>query len=131
MLRVPYGHFDTKRFSEEKATTNLQFQKEAAVDQSLSGIENRRNEYVYPEQIKIFKETLDELRKRSIAGYLKKADKSQVELVEKLSRSFIRRIINLPAYYLKQVRERDKVNELSEILNQLFSPINHKTHGNK
>ncbi|MFY0650855.1 MAG: glutamyl-tRNA reductase [Cyclobacteriaceae bacterium] len=72
-------------------------------------------------EIKRFKETLEALRKRSIAKYIKNADDEQRNMIDELSSSIIHKIVKLPALQLKQACERDRADQLGQTLNELFN----------
>ncbi|MFY0598481.1 MAG: glutamyl-tRNA reductase [Cyclobacteriaceae bacterium] len=78
--------------------------------------------------IKKFKETLETLRKEAMSEYLRKSDPTQTEMMEDLSRSIIQRIVKLPVLQLKQVCERERVDQLGESLNELFNLEYHENH---
>jgi glutamyl-tRNA reductase len=94
---------------------------ELIIAESLSDLEQWTIEYAHTREIKKFKETLDQLRKEAIGTYLKEANLVQNELIEEVSKAIIQRIVKLPAIQLKQICERDRADQLSQTLNELFN----------
>lgn len=95
---------------------------EAMVEAALEDFQDWTQTYACTRQLSQFKATLDALRQRTIAAHLKKIDQTQLNLIEEISKSLVDRIVKLPAVQLRQQCERDRAEELSHTLNQLFDP---------
>ena len=94
---------------------------ENIISESLSDLAQWTIAYGHTREIKRFKETLEQLRKECICTYLNDVNQAQNEMIQEVSKAIIQRIVKLPAVQLKQVCERDRADQLSQSLNELFN----------
>ncbi len=94
---------------------------EAIIRHSIDELNSWTETYQHTHHLKRFRETLDKLRKEAMAGYLKKADPDQHEVMEDLSKAIIDKIVKLPAIQLKQSCQREHSELLGTSLNALFN----------
>ncbi|MDN3669143.1 glutamyl-tRNA reductase [Echinicola jeungdonensis] len=129
-------YFNLDQIGQYSEDTLQQRQKEIPkveklILQSIADLSQWVEEYHFTRQIKQFKSTLDQLRKRAMAAHLKKLDPDYHEHMEEFSKSLIDLIVKLPAVQLRQVCERDRAHELSETLNHLFNLEHHQFTNHK
>ena len=67
------------------------------------------------------KDALEQIRKEEIAKFLKNADKDQADLIEKVTKSMVHKIIKLPVLQLKAACKRGEEDTLIDVLNDLFN----------
>lgn len=75
----------------------------------------------FTDQVKRFKETLEEIRRQSLASVARKMSADQQILAEEVTQKMIQKIVNLPAITLRSACKRGNVEELSDSLNELFN----------
>ena len=71
--------------------------------------------------IKKLKETLETIRKKEIAQYLKNANQKEVELLESVTKGVIQRVLKLPVLQLKNACRRGEAESLVESLHDIFN----------
>ena len=71
--------------------------------------------------IKKLKETLESIRKKEIAQYLKNANQKEVELLESVTKGVIQRVLKLPVLQLKNACRRGEAESLVESLHDIFN----------
>ncbi|RJE71391.1 glutamyl-tRNA reductase [Reichenbachiella sp. MSK19-1] len=67
------------------------------------------------------KNALEDIRKNEIARHLKKISPEESELVDKVTKSMMQKIIKLPVLQLKAACKRGEADSLIEVLNDLFN----------
>jgi len=67
------------------------------------------------------KNALEQIRKEEIARYLKDSSVDEAEMVEKLTKSIMQKVIKLPVLQLKAACRRGEAETLIDVLNDLFN----------
>ncbi|UXP33247.1 glutamyl-tRNA reductase [Reichenbachiella agarivorans] len=67
------------------------------------------------------KNALEDIRKNEIARHLKKVSEEESELIDKVTKSMMQKIIKLPVLQLKAACKRGEADSLIEVLNDLFN----------
>ncbi|MEO9966043.1 MAG: glutamyl-tRNA reductase [Reichenbachiella sp.] len=67
------------------------------------------------------KNALEEIRQTEIARHLKKASENETELVDKVTKNMMQKIIKLPVLQLRAACQRGEADSLIEVLNDLFN----------
>lgn len=93
---------------------------EAIVDQELSGFRLWSKELTISPAIHKFKEALEQIRQEELARYLKHAGEAEAQLVEKVTKSMVKKIVKLPVLQLKAACQRGEQDALVEVLSDLF-----------
>ncbi|MDH5608984.1 MAG: glutamyl-tRNA reductase [Cyclobacteriaceae bacterium] len=112
---------------EEKTQSTLERRKASVVDvenileQSLVEFFDWTQEMEVSPTIKKLKQALEDIRQEELGRYLKKADKQQAELLDKVTKSIIQKFIKLPVLQLKAACKRGEAETLVEVLNDLFN----------
>ena len=75
----------------------------------------------FTDALSTFKETLDEIRKKELARHFKDINSEDAQKFEQLTQGIINQIVKLPAIQLKSACQRGNAEELSQVLQELFS----------
>jgi glutamyl-tRNA reductase len=70
--------------------------------------------------IKKLKNALENIRQEEVARFLKSANTNEAELIEKVTKSMMQKIIKLPVLQLKAACKRGEAETLIDVLNNLF-----------
>jgi glutamyl-tRNA reductase len=111
---------------EEKTSDVLKKRKKAVADVELIVSETivdltewAKDMEVSP-TIKKLKSALEKIRQEEVARFLKKADDREYELVDKVTKNIIQKVIKLPVLQLKAACKRGEAETLVDVLNDLF-----------
>jgi glutamyl-tRNA reductase len=66
------------------------------------------------------KDALESIRQEELARYLKSANEKEAEIIDKVTKSLMQKIIKLPVLQLKAACRRGDAENLVEVLNDLF-----------
>ena len=77
-------------------------------------------EMIVSPTIKKLKHALEEIRKEEIARYLKDADAREQQIVDKVTKSMIQKVMKLPVLQLKAACKRGDAENMIDILHDLF-----------
>jgi glutamyl-tRNA reductase len=112
----------------EQKTTSIQALREKAIpevvrimEESITELSSWAQEMEFSPTIKRLKQALDEIRREEITRFLKNADQNQYELVDKVTKSIVQKVIKLPVLQLKAACKRGESETLVEVLNDLFN----------
>jgi glutamyl-tRNA reductase len=67
------------------------------------------------------KNALEQIRQEEIARYLKDTSNGETDMVEKLTKSIMQKVIKLPVLQLKAACRRGDAETLIDVLNDLFN----------
>lgn len=98
------------------------------IDEEMSGFNEWSQELTISPTIHKLKQALEDIRKEELARYLKKADDKESELVDKVTKSMMNKIIKLPVLQLKAACKRGEQETLIDLLNDLFDLENTKVN---
>lgn len=96
-------------------------QVRALMEEGLAEFEDWSKEMEVSPTIKKLKNALEEIRRKEIAKYLKHLDEKEREAVERVTKSMIQKIIQLPVLQLKAACKRGEAETLVDVLNDLFN----------
>ena len=71
--------------------------------------------------IKKLKKALEEIRKEEIARYVGKITEVEQDLIDKVTKRIVQKVIKLPVLQLKAACKRGEAETLVELLNDLFN----------
>jgi len=71
--------------------------------------------------IKKLKNALEEIRKEEIARYVGKITEVEQDLIDKVTKRIVQKVIKLPVLQLKAACKRGEAETLVEVLNDLFN----------
>lgn len=92
----------------------------AIIDEAISEFGHWAKEMEVSPVINKLKNALEEIRQTEIGRYLKKANESESELIDKVTKNMMQKIIKLPVLQLKAACQRGEADSLIEVLNDLF-----------
>lgn len=93
----------------------------AIINEAIEEFGNWSKEMEVSPVINKLKNALEEIRQNEIARYLKKANDSETELLDKVTKNMMQKIIKLPVLQLKAACQRGEADSLIEVLNDLFN----------
>jgi len=94
---------------------------EAIIAKEMEGFVIWRKELSISPVIQRFKEALEVIRKEEVARYLKKSTEAEAELIDKVTKGMVNKIIKLPVLQLKAACQRGEEESLAGVLNDLFN----------
>lgn len=93
---------------------------QAIIDDELRGFDAWSQELTISPTIQKLKDALEQIRRDELSRFLKKADEGQAELVDKVTKSMMNKILKLPVLQLKAACQRGEQETLIDVLNDLF-----------
>ncbi|PIB36822.1 glutamyl-tRNA reductase [Reichenbachiella sp. 5M10] len=96
-------------------------QVQQIIQEALSEFANWSQEMEVSPVINKLKNALEDIRKNEIARHLKKVSEEESELIDKVTKSMMQKIIKLPVLQLKAACKRGEAESLIEVLNDLFN----------
>ena len=94
---------------------------EQILEEMIKELKNWSLEMEVSPTIKKLKKALEEIRKEEIARYLGKMTEVQQELMDRVTKSIVQKVIKLPVLQLKAACKRGEAETLVEVLNDLFN----------
>jgi len=99
------------------ATTEV----ELILDETIEELKNWSLEMEVSPTIKKLKKALEEIRKEEIARYVGKITEVEQDLIDKVTKRIVQKVIKLPVLQLKAACKRGEAETLVEVLNDLFN----------
>jgi glutamyl-tRNA reductase len=94
---------------------------ELILDETIEEFKNWSLEMEVSPTIKKLKKALEEIRKEEIARYVGKITEVEQDLIDKVTKSIVQKVIKLPVLQLKAACKRGEAETLVEVLNDLFN----------
>ncbi|MAJ50459.1 MAG: glutamyl-tRNA reductase [Flammeovirgaceae bacterium] len=94
---------------------------EQILEEMIKELKNWSLEMEVSPTIKKLKKALEEIRKEEIARYLGKMTEVEQELMDRVTKSIVQKVIKLPVLQLKAACKRGEAETLVEVLNDLFN----------
>ena len=94
---------------------------ELILDETIGELKNWSLEMEVSPTIKKLKKALEEIRKEEIARYVGKVTEVEQDLIDKVTKSIVQKVIKLPVLQLKAACKRGEAETLVEVLNDLFN----------
>ena len=94
---------------------------ELILDETIEELKNWSLEMEVSPTIKKLKKALEEIRKEEIARYVGKVTEVEQDLIDKVTKSIVQKVIKLPVLQLKAACKRGEAETLVEVLNDLFN----------
>jgi len=91
------------------------------IEEALIEFNNWSQEMVVSPTINKLKIALEQIRQEEMSRHIKHLTEEQNEMVEKITRSMMQRIIKLPVLQLKAACKRGEAETLIDVLNDLFN----------
>jgi glutamyl-tRNA reductase len=109
-----------------KATETLSKRKAAIpevehiVEESINEFYDWKKEMMVSPTINKLKNSLEQIRKEELERYLKNSDAKQFDIVDKITKSMMQKILKVPVVQLRAACKRDQAEEMIGIINDLF-----------
>lgn len=103
----------------EKRTTAIP-QVQSIIEEAITEFNDWSKEMIVSPTINNLKNALEQIRQEELARYLKEINASESEIVEKVTKSMMQKIIKLPVLQLKAACKRGEAETLIDLLNDLF-----------
>ena len=94
---------------------------ELILDETIEELKNWSLEMEVSPTIKKLKKALEEIRKEEIARYVGKITEVEQDLIDKVTKRIVQKVIKLPVLQLKAACKRGEAETLVEVLNDLFN----------
>ena len=94
---------------------------EVILDETIEELKRWSLEMEVSPTIKKLKKALEEIRKKEIARYVGKITEVERELMDKVTKRIVQKVIKLPVLQLKAACKRGEAETLVEVLNDLFN----------
>jgi glutamyl-tRNA reductase len=94
---------------------------ELILDETIGELKNWSLEMEVSPTIKKLKKALEEIRKEEIARYVGKITEVEQDLIDKVTKRIVQKVIKLPVLQLKAACKRGEAETLVEVLNDLFN----------
>jgi glutamyl-tRNA reductase len=92
----------------------------AIIAEDMAGFAEWSLELTISPTIQKLKDALEQIRVEEVARYLKNAEAHEVELIDKVTKSMVNKIIKLPVLQLKAACKRGDQDNLIDVLSDLF-----------
>ena len=90
------------------------------IEEQIEAFAQWTKEMQYLPMLHKLKNALEEMRKAEVAQHIKHLSEKEKDAVEKITKSFIQRIVKEPAIHIKSVCKRNETNHLAKALVYLF-----------
>jgi len=91
------------------------------IEDSISEFSEWSKGMQFSDALSSFKNTLNEIRKKELARHFKDINSEDAQRFDQLTQSMINQIVKLPAIQLKSACQRGNAENLSHVLQELFS----------
>jgi glutamyl-tRNA reductase len=95
-------------------------QVEQIIEETIVGFNDWSREMVVSPTINKLKNALEQIRKEEIARHLKNLSAEESERIEKITMGIVQKIMKSPVLNLKAACKRGDVNQLVEVIHELF-----------
>ncbi len=93
---------------------------EEIIDDNIKEFYDWKKEMMVSPTINKLKNSLEQIRKEELERYLKNADVQQYEIIDKITKSMMQKIIKVPVVQLRAACKRDQAEEMIGIITDLF-----------
>lgn len=90
------------------------------VEESLNGLGDWSQEMLVSPTINKLKNALEQIRQEEMSRYVKKLTNEEAELIDKVTRGMMQKLMKLPVLQLKAACKRGEAETLIDVLNDLF-----------
>ena len=94
---------------------------EQILDETIEELKNWSLEMEVSPIIKKLKKAIEEIRKEEISRFMGKITEVEQELMDKVTKRIVQKVIKLPVLQLKAACKRGEAETLVEVLNDLFN----------
>lgn len=93
---------------------------ETIIAESIDDFYNWKKEMMVFPTINKLKNALEQIRQEEMERFLKNADQQQIEVIEKITKSMMQKILKVPVVQLRAACQRDEADKMIDIISDLF-----------
>jgi len=93
---------------------------EAIIEESIREFYDWKKEMMVSPTINKLKNSLEQIRREELERYLKNTSDNQFEIIDKITKSMMQKILKVPVVQLRAACKRDQAEEMIDIINDLF-----------
>jgi glutamyl-tRNA reductase len=94
---------------------------ETIIAESIDDFYNWKKEMMVFPTINKLKNALEQIRQEEMERFLKNADQKQIEVIEKITKSMMQKILKVPVVQLRAACQRDEADKMIDIISDLFN----------
>lgn len=94
---------------------------EALIEEAIAEFDDWTRDMLVSPTIQKLKNALEQIRQEEVSRYLKNSNEQEAELVDRITKSMMQKIIKLPVLQLKAACKRGEADTLIDVLNDLFN----------
>jgi glutamyl-tRNA reductase len=95
-------------------------QVEEIIEQSIEEFYGWKKEMMVSPTINKLKQSLEQIRQEELSRYLKNVGEKEYEMIDKITKSMMQKILKVPVVQLRAACKRDEAEELIEMITDLF-----------
>jgi glutamyl-tRNA reductase len=95
-------------------------QVERIIEESIEEFYNWKKEMMVSPTINKLKQSLEQIRQEELSRYLKNVGEKEYEMIDKITKSMMQKILKVPVVQLRAACKRDEAEELIEVITDLF-----------
>lgn len=93
---------------------------EEIIEESIGEFYGWKKEMMVSPTINKLKQSLEQIRQEELSRYLKNVDGKEYELIDKITKSMMQKILKVPVVQLRAACRRDEAEELIDMITDLF-----------
>ncbi len=93
---------------------------EMIIEESIEEFYSWKKEMMVSPTINKLKQSLEQIRQEELSRYLKNVDEKNYDLIDKITKSMMQKILKVPVVQLRAACQRDQAEEMIEIITDLF-----------
>ncbi|MFN3997905.1 glutamyl-tRNA reductase [Algoriphagus sp.] len=93
---------------------------EEIIDENIEEFYSWKKEMMVSPTINKLKQSLEQIRQEELTRFLKKADQKEYDLIDKITKSMMQKILKVPVVQLRAACKRDEAEEMIEIISDIF-----------
>jgi glutamyl-tRNA reductase len=93
---------------------------EEIIDDNIEEFYSWKKEMMVSPTINKLKQSLEQIRQEELARFLKKADQKEYDLIDKITKSMMQKILKVPVVQLRAACKRDEAEDMIEIISDIF-----------
>lgn len=93
---------------------------ETILEESLEEFQGWKKEMQVSPTIHKLKQSLEQIRLEELGRYLKQVDEKEYQLIDKITKSMMQKVLKVPVVQLRAACQRDQATEMIELITDLF-----------
>jgi glutamyl-tRNA reductase len=93
---------------------------ETILEESIEEFQGWKKEMLVSPTIHKLKQSLEQIRQEELGRYLKQVDEKEYQLIDKITKSMMQKILKVPVVQLRAACQRDQAAEMIELITDLF-----------